>query len=583
MILRLALSFALLILILVGLGFWVSWRIVSADAHLEKNFSSRTIKLQMIYDALRYSSENSRITMDILLAGYTTSDVLARRAANSRKITEFIAVLATQCDSEEERRLVAAVKRNREAYVSKYQSALKLQLEERDNVQARALMLSQATPALFVYHAAWEELAGFELQQMHVAAQNATRHDLTTRRIGLALQWLAAFLAAMIAIFNTNHIAKEVRLYARMQNRVRRLNADLERKVAERTEELSHRDAQLRESLAETQSYAREIEDVNELAKLLQSSLNLDEAHQQASRVLAKFFPAGAALMLNSSHNLLEVVLAWGDASIGEGPFPPESCWGLRKGEAHLAGPHCTNPLCNHCDPAAIGCHVCIPMMAQGGALGVLCIDDPSFCGGNRGSRCFTRKLKLAHTLAEQIALAFSNLSLRERLKYLSVRDPLTGLFNRRHMEEMLDRELRRAVRKDTPVAVLMIDIDHFKRFNDTYGHDAGDMVLREFGLLLRLQVRGGDVACRFGGEEFLLIMAETDGHTACQRAESLRKRVAAMPLRYRGQVLRSITVSMGVALFPIHGSSAAQIVSAADNALYRAKHEGRDRVLVAE
>ncbi len=128
-----------------------------------------------------------------------------------------------------------------------------------------------------------------------------------------------------------------------------------------------------------------------------------------------------------------------------------------------------------------------------------------------------------------------------------------------------------------------MIDIDHFKQFNDTFGHEAGDMVLREFGLLLRLQVRGGDIACRYGGEEFLLIMGETDLRTAAQRAESLRERVAAMPVRYRGQTLQPLTISMGVAEFPTHGNSPAQLVSAADAALYRAKHEGRDRVLAAQ
>src|SRR5208337_2267694 len=165
------------------------------------------------------------------------------------------------------------------------------------------------------------------------------------------------------------------------------------------------------------QSYAREIEDVNELAKLLQSSLSLEEAHQQASRVLAKFFPAGAALILNPVHNVLDVALSWGASSNREGPFPPESCWALRKGEDHLSGPHCANPICGHCDETQAFCHVCIPMVAQGSALGVLNIDDPSFCGGHRGSRQFERRLKLAHTLAEQIGLALANLNLREKLK----------------------------------------------------------------------------------------------------------------------------------------------------------------------
>ena len=583
LIFRLAFSFALLILILVGLGWWVSWRIMGSDAQLETSLRSRTAKLQIIYEALSYSSENSRITMHVLLAGRATPELLARREANSRRIQELIAAFERQCDSHDEQQLLAAVKSQREKYVSHYERALKLLLEEQRRDRARSVMLSEATPALFAYHSAWEDLAGFELQQMEAAAQRATQRNTTTRHIGLTLQWLAVFLAAAIALFNTRHIARDMWLRSRMQDRVSRLNAELEHKVDKRTQELARRDAQLQESLAETQSYAREIEDVNELAKLLQSSLNLEEAQQQASRVLAKFFPGGAALLLNSSQNLLEVVLAWGATSAREGPFPPESCWGLRKGEAHLSGPHCSNPACNHYDAEKGGCHVCVPMMAQGGALGVLSIEDTSFCGGDRLSHRFQRKLKLAHTLAEQIALAFANLSLREKLKYQSVRDPLTGLFNRRHMEEILERELCRAARNNTPVSVLMIDIDQFKRFNDCYGHEAGDLALREFGVLLRLQVRGGDIACRYGGEEFLLIMGETDAPTARERAETLRQRVAELPIRYRGQMLRPITVSIGVATFPAQGDSAAQLVSSADAALYRAKREGRDRVFVAE
>jgi diguanylate cyclase (GGDEF)-like protein len=221
-------------------------------------------------------------------------------------------------------------------------------------------------------------------------------------------------------------------------------------------------------------------------------------------------------------------------------------------------------------------------MVAQGSSLGILTIVDRVFCDES-GSPITSRKTKLASVFAEQMSLAFANLQLRDTLKYQSVRDPLTGLFNRRHMEEVLERELLRAARKSTTATLLMIDIDHFKRFNDTYGHEAGDLLLRELGSVLRDQVRGGDVACRYGGEEFLLIMGETDIELACRRAENLREKTAALQLHYRGQVLRRITLSIGVAGFPAHGNTAAKLISAADEALYRAKREGRDRVLVAE
>lgn len=579
---RLGLSFALLIVGLLTLAWWVGSRVRRADSELERVVAERPEKLRLIYEALHYSTVNSRITMQVLVQRSASPDLLASRLENSRRITELIGVLDSRCDSEHERKLLASIKEARRRYLDIHQRALKLLLEKNDANMARDLMLNEGTSALFAYHALWHDLAYFEIRQLQQSAEQAAKHNRWTRHVGLTLQWLAALLTAVIAVFTTSTMGRDLKLRVRMHRKLTDLNSELEERVARRTEELGHAEQQLRESLAETRSYAREIEDVNELAKLLQSCLSLEEARQQASRVLANFFPAGAILIMNSSLKQLEVALRWGEASSREGPFSPESCWGLRKGDVHLAGPHCQNPLCSHCDASPKGCHVCIPMIAQGGASGVLSIDDPSFCGGHRESHLFQRKIKLAHTLAEQISLTFANLTLRETLKYQSVRDPLTGLFNRRHMEEALNRELRRAARKATTIAVLMIDIDHFKHFNDAHGHEAGDLVLREFGLLLRLQVRGDDIACRYGGEEFLLIMGETDLTTACQRAETLRQRVAAMPVHYRGQTLPAMTISIGVSEFPTHGNSAAELVSAADAALYRAKHEGRDRVLVA-
>lgn len=580
-IVTLVLSFAILILTMVVVGWWTSWRIMVSDAHLEQNLHGRTAKLRMVYDVLHYSTENSRIVVEILLQKTLFQELLAHRVENSNKITALLSALEALCDSQQEQKLVAAANSTRAAYVRSYRRAIDL-VDGKDNHLARSVVINEAAPALFVYHRALEDLAGFELQQMGVATERATQHDTTTRRIGLIMQLIATLLAAGIAVFTTCRIAKDVRIRNRMQTRLGKLNARLEHRVAARTRDLGRAEQQLRDSLARMRNYVTEIEAVNELTKLLQSCLTLEEARQQTSRVMHKFFPAGAVLLLNSSRNLLEVALSWGEAPGAQGPYPPESCWALRKGEMHVAGPHCTNPICSHCDGQPGGCHICIPMIAHGGPLGTLSINDDNFCGGHRNSPTFARKLKLATTLAEQISLAFANLTLRETLKYQSVRDPLTGLFNRRHMEEIMERELRRAARNNTSVSVLMMDIDHFKQFNDIYGHEAGDLVLREFGLMLRLQVRGADVACRYGGEEFLLIMGETDAQTACERAEILRQRVALLPLRYRGQTLRRLTISIGVASFPAQGSSAAQLVSSADTALYRAKREGRDRVLVA-
>jgi diguanylate cyclase (GGDEF)-like protein len=208
----------------------------------------------------------------------------------------------------------------------------------------------------------------------------------------------------------------------------------------------------------------------------------------------------------------------------------------------------------------------------------VLYIQDPD---PSADPELLQRKQKFAVTLAEQVSLAFANLMLRETLKYQSVRDSLTGLFNRRHMEESLERELLRSARNGKPVAVLMIDIDHFKRFNDSFGHEAGDILLRELGSLLSSQIRGGDIACRYGGEEFLVIMMDASLRCAAERAETLREQARNLQIHHHGETLRKVTISIGVAAFPDHGSSAQELINRADRALYKAKTSGRDRVIV--
>jgi diguanylate cyclase (GGDEF)-like protein len=188
---------------------------------------------------------------------------------------------------------------------------------------------------------------------------------------------------------------------------------------------------------------------------------------------------------------------------------------------------------------------------------------------------------QLADTVARQIALALANLSLREQLQQQAIRDPLTGLHNRRYLDETLPRELQRAGRQGQPVGVIMLDIDHFKRFNDTYGHDAGDTLLRVAGDFLQQHTRGDDIACRYGGEEFTLVLPGASLADTQQRAEELRAGIQSLNVAHQGQPLDKVTASLGIAIFPAHGSTAEVLVSAADQALYQAKRNGRNRVEV--
>ena len=191
-------------------------------------------------------------------------------------------------------------------------------------------------------------------------------------------------------------------------------------------------------------------------------------------------------------------------------------------------------------------------------------------------------KIQLVSTVAEHIALALSNLNLRETLRMQSIQDALTGLFNRRYMEESLERELRRAALENTQVGVIMFDIDHFKEFNDLSGHDGGDAMLRELGNFLNKSIRGGDIVCRYGGEEFVAVLPDTALEETRLRAEELRQGVKQLLVYHLGKPLGKCTVSLGAAAFPEHGLTGDDLLKNADNALYRAKKEGRDRVAVA-
>jgi diguanylate cyclase (GGDEF)-like protein len=189
----------------------------------------------------------------------------------------------------------------------------------------------------------------------------------------------------------------------------------------------------------------------------------------------------------------------------------------------------------------------------------------------------------VAGTFAEQVGLSVSNLRLREALRNQSIRDPLTSLFNRRYLEEMMERETRRAVRAEYGLGVLMLDLDRFKTFNDTYGHDAGDTVLREAAAFLLKSVRAEDIVCRFGGEEFVIILPMADLKATYARAERIRSKVREMTVLHHGQSVGMITVSIGVAALPGHGTAPKGLLEAADAALYRAKREGRDRVAMID
>jgi diguanylate cyclase (GGDEF)-like protein len=331
----------------------------------------------------------------------------------------------------------------------------------------------------------------------------------------------------------------------------------------------------------------QEVDVLNRLSELLQASDDVDEAYGVIGRLVQPLFPdeSGWLAVYGGGRDQAEVVARWGPdrAEPPEAIFRTDSCWGLRRGRPYImTGPR-SGPPCRHLPSPPPSASMCLPLAAQGETLGLLHLHRGPNPIDDAGATFPETKVRFASMVAEQISLSLANLRLRDTLRAQSIRDPVTGLYNRRYMEETLERELRRAERAGRPLGVVMLDIDHFKQFNDAFGHDSGDTVLRRLGDYLQANLRRGDVACRQGGEEFVLIMPETTPEDARRRADQLREGAKDLRVAHLGRSLGTLTVSIGVAAFPQHGTTGDGLLKRADAAMYRAKQAGRDKVLMAE
>jgi diguanylate cyclase (GGDEF)-like protein len=313
---------------------------------------------------------------------------------------------------------------------------------------------------------------------------------------------------------------------------------------------------------------------------LLIGCTDLAEVLQISEQMLSLLLPdvAGTIYPLMDGEGLAEATHLWGIHAADTHPqASAEECWSMQRRKLHMGHGDDASTLCAHvhADASRGGFQsACIPLSVQNEALGWIYLTAPG--GGS------FPKLQVAVAAADQLALALANLKLRQSLRDLSVRDPLTSLFNRRYLSESLGRELARSKRRGLPLSVMAFDLDHFKAFNDSYGHPAGDAVLVAFAKVLQSHSRSEDIACRLGGEEFVMIMPEMDRTVAARRAQEMLEATAAIRLVHEGQALPPITVSIGLAVFPEDGEQPDALMQLADQALYRAKAQGRNRMCFA-
>lgn len=338
--------------------------------------------------------------------------------------------------------------------------------------------------------------------------------------------------------------------------------------------------AKLARSVRDLEQRTGELTTLSQMSEMLQSSKNVVESCHVAARFAEQLFPgsSGALYLCHGQSSSFGLMMLWG----GSTPAQRQPCSGCKAIERKRPQVYTADLACASCASHTPNSTICVPLLNQGHVIGLLELSAPGARGGGQATLSDTQQ-QLAITVGEHLALAIANQMLNEELRADAVRDSLTGLFNRRHMTESLERELRRAERTHGLLGLMMVDIDYFKRVNDTFGHAAGDTLLREVGDYILHSIRAEDIACRYGGEEFLLIMPNASADDLRRRAEDIRRGMHDLHVSHGGYSLGKVTVSIGIAAYPEHAIAVEQLLQATDDALYTAKSQGRDCVVVAE
>jgi diguanylate cyclase (GGDEF)-like protein len=404
------------------------------------------------------------------------------------------------------------------------------------------------------------------VQQAHTQAR---RDRLRTEMLAASSRSFAVSLGA--TLINICALGALLIILARMLRERKETARQLEQKAA-----------QLAAAVELTGRHNRELRTVAGMLRAIEALPSCQDTGPAVARGFAKLLPGvgGTFFVLGEDDRSLRRLSQWGEASSQPADVGLEDCWALRHGARYRTAGH-DEPCCGHYRNRAAdedkAMRLCIPLVTHDDLVGLIHLEGMAH---ERTAR--EEQERLAVTMAEQLALALGNARLRASLRRQSVLDPLTGLFNRRYFDETLKRELARSRRMASPLSLVVLDVDHFKRVNDGFGHAAGDAVLRAIAQLVRQSIRDCDVACRYGGEELVILMPDCEQEDAARRAETLRADIAGAPPMMDGAGPEAVTASFGVAEYPLHGPDADALFWAADKALYKAKREGRNRVVAA-
>jgi len=417
------------------------------------------------------------------------------------------------------------------------------------------------------------ELSAIQLQQSQQAIGLMTDHEqsLLQERSKGSQQSSFTSISAEVAFVGLSLISLVVLFGFLLRDAVRR--QEIGKQTASTNERLAR-------TVNELEDRAHESELLTSARDELQLCVDVQQVYRSAamgfSRLLAG--TSGSLCMINNSGQLVEVVSSWqgtsSESSIQDF-HPPESCCGLRSGQPRWRQPGVSEIHCSHFSRQVPDRYLCKPIVANGTTLGMLYVQ----CASEAQLNTVNQRMDGLRQLVQLTGMAIATLNLRTKLENQSIRDSLTGLFNRHFMQISLEREISRAARRKQTLAVFMLDLDHFKKFNDTFGHAAGDSVLQAVAEIFQTSIRTEDIACRYGGEEFTIMLPDVTPAVALERAESIRQGVANVRLPLDRQVYTEFSVSIGVAVYPNDGETSDLLLRRADMALYRAKRSGRNQV----